>query len=209
MDRLEHIIHSALKSSFSYIEYESLFSEYAANGKTTGPNQSEEMINYTKLNHSRGKRVSKTLSLQDELIAELRKIEEPVTFLLITETWCGDAANSVPVIGKIADENERIQLRIVLRDENPELIDEFLTNGGRSIPKLIILDNEQNVIGTWGPRPKPAQDLFTDWKKSEDRPSFHEFHITLQKWYNEDRSYSIQSELKDLLKRINLHHVKK
>lgn len=195
MSDIKMIIKNALDNSMSYTEYENLFEEYATTGKTTGPNKSEDMVTYTKLNYARSKRIQKTLEINESLTSVFLTIDQPIKFLLITETWCGDAANSVPVIGRIASRYDKISLSLVLRDENLILMDRFLTNGGRSIPKLVILNNDLEVLETWGPRPARAQELYMNWKTDEHRSSFHDFHIRLQKWYNEDKSQSLQKEL--------------
>uniref|UniRef100_UPI00404A7B93 thioredoxin family protein n=1 Tax=Fulvivirga sp. TaxID=1931237 RepID=UPI00404A7B93 len=192
-------IQSALEKSFSYQDYSALITEYVANGKTTGTKQTQELIDYTKLNAKRSSRVEKTLLLQDETVTALQSVKVPQTWILITESWCGDAANSVAAIAKIAEMSPLVELRIVLRDEHPALIDQFLTNGGRSIPKLIALDDDSKVLFTWGPRPNAAQELFRAWKSSDPQPTSHEFHIQLQQWYNADKSIAIQQEIVELV----------
>lgn len=191
------IIREALDRSMSAEEYSNMLQSYAQEGKTSGE-QKEDMINYTKLNASRSRRITKTGVLRSDLEEQVRSLPKQ-TWLLITETWCGDAANSVPVIAKLAELNPEVNLRIVLRDENTELIDQFLTKGGRSIPKLVGLDEELNVLFDWGPRPQEAQDLYWGWRDSQDRIPYSEFHIILQKWYNDNKSEGIQEEILDKL----------
>ena len=196
---LKEIISNALNHSLSAQEYDLLLANYAAEGKTSGDTQSEDLIHYTKLNAQRSKRISKTTTLMSA-VADLVKSLKKQTWLLITETWCGDAANSVPVIAKLAALNPKIDLRIVMRDENTELIDQFLTKGGRSIPKLVVLDEELNVMGDWGPRPEALQKIYWDWRESEDKIPYSEFHLVIQKWYNENKSEAIQTEFMELMK---------
>ena len=196
---LKEIISNALDHSLSAQEYDLLLANYAAEGKTSGDTQSEDLIHYTKLNAQRSKRISKTTTLMSA-VADLVKSLKKQTWLLITETWCGDAANSVPVIAKLAALNPKIDLRIVMRDENTELIDQFLTKGGRSIPKLVVLDEELNVMGDWGPRPEALQKIYWDWRESEDKIPYSEFHLVIQKWYNENKSEAIQTEFMELMK---------
>ena len=95
--------------------------------------------------------------------------------------------------------NRGIETRYILRDENPELIDRFLTNGTRSIPKLIAIDrNSGGILGTWGPRPKAAQNLFAEQKSlGMDKPVIHE---NIQRWYLADRGRSLQLEIAELVK---------
>ena len=170
--------------------------------KLQGLSRKKYLINYTKLNAQRSKRVSKTSILKPELINLIEELPKQ-TWLLITETWCGDAASSVPVISKLATLNPQIDLRLVLRDENTELMDQFLTRGGRSIPKLISLDSDLNVQFTWGPRPEELQKIYWDWRESENKIPYSEFHLVIQRWYNENKSEAIQGELMQLIKAGN------
>lgn len=126
---LDEIIESSLQNSISYEEYSDLLQTYAREEKTTGPTRSEDLVHYTKLNAQRSKRITKTVQLNEQLVAGLSNISEKHTWLLITESWCGDAANSVPVIAKLAEINAAIDLKMVLRDENTALMDQFLTRG--------------------------------------------------------------------------------
>ncbi len=198
--KLKETIGSALEKSISYPQYSELLSAYAREGKTSGTH-SEDLVHYTKLNAQRSKRIGKTLQLKEDLVNLVKGLSKQ-TWLVITETWCGDAANSVPVIAAIADQNPLIDLRLVFRDEHPELIDQFLTKGGRSIPKLIALDDDLNVLFDWGPRPEELQKIYWDWREKEDRVPYKEFHLTIQKWYNENKSSSIQQELVDRIAAI-------
>ncbi len=196
---LEPILERALAQAVSPTSYENLLAEHAANGRTSGSDQTESLINYTKLNAHRSKRVSKTVQLNEELAAGVRDIHEKQTWILITETWCGDAASIVPIIMKVAELNPLIDLRIVFRDSNLELMDQFLTNGGRSIPKLIAVDSSNEVLFDWGPRPQDAQQLFYEWKDSEGEVSRDQFHVDLQQWYNTDKGRSLQRELLEVI----------
>lgn len=194
---LKQIIANSLNQSYSAEEYQTILTNYATEGKTSGE-QKEDLIYYTKLNAQRSKRIGKTSIVSGELAEKIEKLPKQI-WLLITETWCGDAANSVPLLAKIAELNPSIDLRIVLRDQNLELMDQFLTKGGRSIPKLIAMDEELNVLFDWGPRPKEAQELYWGWREREDREPYKEFQVTLQKWYNNNKSGAIQEELMDLV----------
>lgn len=203
-ETLSEIVESSLNQSMKVEDYFKMFENFAETGQSSGPDPSDALINYTKLNFQRSKRTAKTVELAPEVLDMMPKLQS-MTWLLITETWCGDAANSVPVIAKMADASENIDMRIVLRDENLDLMDEFLTNGGRSIPKLIMLDADLNVIDTWGPRPKAAQTLYDEWKQSEPRSSYEDFNIKIQKWYMADKGLSIQSELMEKFEKLLIH----
>lgn len=197
---LKAIISEAIKDSVSAEQYLVMHANYAEEGKTSGEHN-EDMVYYTKLNAQRSKRITKTAVLVPELVEKVRGLPKQ-TWLLITETWCGDAANSVPLLAKLADVNANVDLRVVFRDENLDLMDQFLTKGGRSIPKLIALDEELNVLFDWGPRPREAQDLYWSWREKEDREPYKEFQVVMQKWYNENKLQAIQQELGDSLSKI-------
>jgi len=149
------------------------------------------------LNRQRMQRLEKTVVLEPELVFSIRSLDVRWIWLNITEGWCGDAAQNIPIIEKIAAENPGIETRYILRDENPELMDQYLTNGARSIPKLIALDaNTLEVLGTWGPRPKHAQDYFYAMRgQGIEHGAIME---RLQRWYNEDHSRSTQAEFGEL-----------
>jgi hypothetical protein len=142
---MKKIIEKSLKTAISYSGYRSLVKNLLIKGKSTGTEQSEDLTNYSMLNDRRMKRLDKTIKISEETIQEFQKVKRPQTWLVLTEGWCGDAAQSLPILNKIASYTANIDLKIVLRDENLDLMDLFLTNGGRSIPKLIVLDKDNNV----------------------------------------------------------------
>lgn len=144
------------------------------------------------------KRIEKTTVLSEALKASLTRIKESFTWILISEAWCGDAAQIVPVIGKIAAQNSRIDLKIILRDEHLSIMDQYLTNGGRSIPKLICLDQDFQEVFVWGPRPKSIQQVVTD-TKSEGITDHSILVERLQNAYNLDHTTSIQQEINELI----------
>ena len=196
---MKKIIENSLEKAISYSEYRVLVKSLLDEGKSTGPNQSDDLLNYSLLNDKRMKRLDKTIKISEETIAKLKDIKEPQTWLVLTEGWCGDAAQNLPVINKIAEENSNIQLKVVLRDENLELMDEFLTNGGRSIPKLIALSKNNQVIDTWGPRPTIATKMVADYK-AEHGSLDANFKKDLQIWYNKNKGEDVQENLVSFLK---------
>lgn len=187
-----------IEKSKTYAEYIKLIDDLLLEGKTTGPNQSEAMFNYGKLNRQRMHRLEKTIVLNESLREKASKIERKQIWLIITEGWCGDAAQNIPIIEKIAAESDLIETRYVLRDENLTLMDAYLTNNARSIPKLIALDAETlEELGTWGPRPQAAMDYFYEMRESGlEKPLMME---NLQRWYNADKNQTIQDEFAWLL----------
>jgi hypothetical protein len=186
-----------INRSLSFTEYLDLIDRLLLEGKTTGPVQSDSMLGYARVNRARIQRLMNTIELEDKVSAFIRSLDIDWVWLIITEGWCGDAAQNIPVIEKIAAANSGIETRYILRDENPELMDRFLTNGSRSIPKLIAVERKSNnVLGTWGPRPELGQQLFNDQKTAGvDKPLILE---NLQRWYHQNRGRSIQAELADL-----------
>jgi hypothetical protein len=187
-----------LTNCYSYEAYKTFVSDIVSQGKTSGPEQREDLIHYTELNAKRMKRVEKTTVLTEEVKANLLKLSHPMTWLVMSEAWCGDAAQIVPVIGKIAAETEHLDLKIILRDEHLDIMDQYLTNGGRSIPKLICLDEQHREVFSWGPRPKTIQQVVID-TKSEGITDHGILVERIQNAYNQDRSTSIQQELSELM----------
>jgi hypothetical protein len=196
---MKTIIQKALKNSYNYNEYRELASKLILEGKVTGNTQSEDMLHYGQLNEARMNRLDKTTIITDDVAFILKNLNRNYIWLVIAESWCGDAAQIVPVIAKMATVSNHIDLKIVLRDENDDLMNLFLTNGTKSIPKLILLDAETlNVIANFGPRPSGAKQLVLDYKKTNG--VFDEAgKIELQKWYLQDKGISIQKEIVSLM----------
>ena len=203
---MKNIIEKSLQNTLTYQEYLDLVKNLLAEGKSTGSEQSEALTNYSMLNDRRMKRLNKTIKLTDETVQEIKKLTEPQTWLVISEGWCGDAAQNLPVVHKIAEANKNINLKIVLRDENLELMDLFLTNGGRAIPKLIALDKENNVLNTWGPRPTIATKMVADYKIKHGSLDA-EFKQDLQVWYNKNKGQSVQEDFMQLIQKSTLKEV--
>lgn len=196
---MNSIIEKSLKVSFSYQEYRDFVTDLAKEVKTTGHEQREDLIHYTQLNEARLHRLDKTTQVVDEVKAVLQKLSKEYTWLVISESWCGDAAQILPVINKMAEVSENIDLRIVLRDDNEDLTNLFLTNGTKSIPKLIIIDKATNeVVNDFGPRPKGAKQLILDYKATHGIVD-ETAKIELQKWYLQDKGVSTQKEIVELL----------
>ena len=199
---MKDIIESSLENSFTYTEYRAMVSDLLAQGKSTGENQTEDYLNYSKLGNARMKRLDKKFHLSEKTQELLQKSTKNTTWIVLTEGWCGDAAHALPVIHKIADLAESVDLKIVLRDENEELMNQFLTNGSKSIPKLVVLDTEtREVIDTWGPRPSIATKMVNDYKEAKGSLD-PEFKEELQVWYNKDKGENIENDMLKLLRVI-------
>ncbi len=160
---MKDLIEKSVRKAMSYSQYNLLFKQLVEDGSTTGE-QTLEKNNYTKLNFSRTKRLDKTAEISKAHIDIFKNISDKQTWLVISEPWCGDAAQTLPFLNKIAHLSKNIDLKILLRDENLELMDKFLTNGSRSIPVVIMLDENLNVFHTWGPRSQNATKLVKDYK---------------------------------------------
>ena len=195
---MKDIIRKSLEKGTTYQEYRKLVSDLLAEGKSTGTEQTEALLNYSLLNDKRMHRLDKTLKLSEEAITTASNLEEPVTWLVLTESWCGDAAQTLPMINKVANESDKIDLKIVLRDENEELMNEFLTNGNKSIPKLIALNQNHEVVNSWGPRPSIPTKMVEDYKKEHGQLDA-DFKKDLQVWYNKDKGKNTEEDLISLL----------
>ncbi|WP_297762496.1 thioredoxin family protein [uncultured Muriicola sp.] len=193
------IIHKAISKSMSYAQFRELVSKLAANNGTTGPEQTEDNKHYTVLNDKRMRRWDKTLKILEEVVKQLTDYQQKVYWLVITESWCGDSAPSLPVMNKIASYNDRIDLKIVLRNEHPKLMDAFLTNEKMAIPKLIVIDQETSeVLGTWGPLPTKATIMANEYRQKHGALS-PEFKEELQQWFNKDKGQNILNDFQKLL----------
>lgn len=188
------IIKDSLAKSVSYQGYRKTVSDLLLAGKSTGPNQSAELLNYSTLNDARMNRLDKKTKLTDSTIETLKNTKATQTWLFITESWCGDAAQIAPVIHKMSLENTNVALKVVLRDENEALINQFLTNGSKSIPKLVVLDQNNEVISSWGPRPSIATKMVNDYKEKHGGLDA-DFKKELQVWYNKNKGENIQEDV--------------
>jgi len=182
-----------------YDEYRRTIDAFLMVGKSTAKNESESLVEYSKLNVVRMKRLDHTVEVIPELKEYVQRISAPQTWLVITEGWCGDAAQIIPVLNKVAELNKNIQLKFLLRDENLELMDKYLTNGrSRSIPKIIVLDENNEELFNFGPRPKELQELFYQMKANAiDNNSIKE---EMHRWYAKDKTITTQYEIFKLLK---------
>ncbi|QCK14145.1 thioredoxin family protein [Mangrovivirga cuniculi] len=200
MEELKVINKQLIKSAMSFEEYFELSKKLVDENRTTGNNQSEGMIEYTRLNFSRMKKWIRTGDLDDSLKETITKLENPVTWLILVEPWCGDVAQNLPFIKKAAELNSNIELKIILRDENLEVMDEYLTNGGRAIPKMIALNNDLNELATWGPRPKSVQKMLEKGKASGDF-DYQAFAISAHTWYAQNKGKELSEELNAFVKK--------
>ena len=198
---MKNLIQNSLHKAYTYGEYRSLVKLLISSGKSTKKDENEALFEYSKLNDKRMDRLDKTLKVTNDTLLSVQQLKRPVTLLVISEGWCGDAAQIVPIVSKIADSSEYITMKIVLRDEHEELMNQFLTNGSKSIPKVILVDSDYNVINSWGPRPSIATKMVLNYKKQHGGLDA-DFKRNLQVWYNKDRGINTQEEIVRLLQKV-------
>ena len=193
------IIKKSIERSISYQDYRDLVNQLAKANSNTGLEKTEDLANYTKLNDKRMKRWDKTIKVSEATQQRISNFNLNTSWLVIAESWCGDGAHVIPVLNKIAELNTNINLRLLLRDENPELMDAFLTNGNKAIPKVIIVDNETgNVLNTYGPRPSEAANYVKRFKAKYGMLT-PEFKEDLQHWYNKDKGQNVIDDITEIL----------
>lgn len=191
-----------LATAYSYDTYRQLIDEVVAKGQTTGPQQSPELTEYTTLNVQRMHRLDKTTRLLPELAAAAAGLTGHYIGLIITEGWCGDAAQTVPVLEAVAQASAgHLRTAYLLRDDNLDVADKYLTNGSRSIPKLVVLRADTlTEVAHWGPRPAEAQALIL--KLKAEGMAHDDYIRELHTWYAHDRTQATQHELLALLRAI-------
>ena len=189
-----------LAGGFSYPEFVKFIEQLIQENRTTGANQSEEYLAYTRMSLQRMVRWNKTSKVSAPLEQLMRTVNRPQVWLLITEAWCGDGAQSIPHLAKLAALNSLISLKIVLRDEHPELMDAYLTNGNRSIPKLIAITTDlQQELFTWGPKPQYLLDRHAAFKQNPEGLSYLEFKEQIHLWYAKNKQKDLEAEIYPLI----------
>jgi len=186
---------------YSYPDYMDLMAQFVKLEITSGLILNAKLIETTKLNFSRMKRLNKTIPLPSNY-DEIIKNSEQQEWIVISEAWCGDSAQNLPGIAKFAENSKgKIKLRIAFRDNNPALIENYLTNGNKAIPKLIARNSEGNDLFTWGPRPQKAIDIVEKWKANQQETTKEQMLINLYNWYNQDSCSNLFEELELLIKK--------
>ncbi len=193
---------SLLADALTYEAYMALSHELFDQQRTTSDDahyNTAQILGFTKLNFARIRRLEKTVELTHDVKEALALIREPWVWLVLTESWCGDAAQIVPVLHKIAGHSSRIEMRMLLRDKNLPVIDAHLTNGGRSIPKLICLrKSDLHELGDWGPRPAALEQERAGWIAQQlPMPDILEH---LHAWYANDHTAHTQMELAEKIR---------
>lgn len=188
------------EKNYTYQEYRFKINEFVNANSCSGDDQSSDRIDFTRLNNYRMDRIEKQYKINDEFLLYLEDLNCQMNWVLIAESWCGDAAQTLPVIAKIADMTPNITLQIIFRDDNPEIMNEYLTNGGKAIPKLICFNKTTgDEVGAWGPRPSRIKTIVNDYKINHPESSHEEFLIKLHLWYGRDRGESVQKDFVKLI----------
>ncbi len=170
-----------IKAGLTAEQYHEVLTAQASADDQGLSEEDAEKLNFTQLNLHRSNRIGRTYKVDRELAELIKKISGKQTWMLLTEPWCGDSAQCLPYIAAMAALNTNIDLRLILRDENLDIMDDFLTNGSRSIPRLVIFDESGNELVQWGPRPAEAQAVFAEAKaaglpKAEILEKLHLFY---------------------------------
>lgn len=190
--------------AFSYEEFTSLIEKLLAENKTTGENHSADYLHYTTMNLRRMNRIYKQMEVRQDLVKEMKSLQGQYTWLVLVEAWCGDVGQNLGAIARLAELSPGIELKMILRDENLDLMDQHLSYGGRGVPKLLVIDRQTNeVVDTWGPRPAPAQQMVLDYKVLAEKPPYSEMAEKVQKWYARDKTKVFQEEFLALVRGLN------
>ncbi|MXV38490.1 thioredoxin family protein [Flavobacteriaceae bacterium Ap0902] len=168
--------------------------QYMSDMKTVIDTESAgDLTKFYGINYQRMRRLEKKIALSPEETLEIKNIKKPLNLLIITEGWCGDAAQIIPVIKKMVDASDDLSFKLIYRDLNLDLMNQYLTNGAQSIPIVLGMNMQGESRFRWGPRPIFGMDLLKQYK--DGTLSKDDFAISLQKTYNKDKGQSIIHEL--------------
>jgi hypothetical protein len=202
--QIDSITTDLLKSAATFPAYRASLETLMQENKTTGADQSANLLEYARLNLQRMRRIDKTVQVLPEIREQLSFIQQTMTWLYITEGWCGDAAQILGVIEAMAKTMPNVQTRVILRDEHPEVMEHFLTNGSKAIPIVVIMNAiTGHVMGHWGPRPQVIQEQVNRWK-AEEIPK-EAMIERIHQWYAQDKTHNIQLDFGNALLRILNH----
>lgn len=192
------ITQDIIDSAYTYQQFRKDLNKLLEQDKTTGDDHSEALVEYTRINAHRMDRLDKKPDLQEDLKEALDEIDRDQVWLAIVEGWCGDVAQNLPTINKMAEYSDKIDLQLILRDEYPEVMDQYTTNGARSIPKVVALDKETlEELWVWGARPAECQELMLELKQQE--LEYSKIAEKIHHWYAKDKTQSLQNEFRQLV----------
>ncbi len=148
---------------------------------------------YRRLNVQRMQRVLKTFQPSHDTLETMQRITAPQLWMVITEDWCGDSSQSLPAIAAIAAASPNVTLSIIDRDDNLDIMDRYLTNGSRGIPKIVVFDQAGRECWTWGPRPEAAQLLFAEQRAAGVEKE--SIYAAVHAWYAKDGGRAVEAEI--------------
>ena len=190
---------SLISETISWQQYLALAQQYVNTNDKPEKYRDEKMLRYTYENVERIQRVLEQMKVETKLYNTLNTLGVKWTWVVLTEPWCGDAAQVVPALYTLSTCSENIDFRILLSDSHSDILDQFLTKGSRSIPKLICINELQEVIGTWGPRPAILQQLVLA-QKDDTTKTFGDKVRSIHQWYEQDKTNTLQEEFVQLVK---------
>lgn len=195
------VLQTAYSLGLSPDEYNEHFSQRVVSAADPTELAQDSYLQYVPLNKQRSARIEKTYTPSDDIRATVQTITSSQTWLIITEDWCGDSSQIVPYILGIASLSPHITVRFLLRDTFPDIMNMYLTNGTKSIPKIIAFDTQtEEELWTWGPRPMQAAQDFLQ-RKADGMPK-SENQVLLHTWYARDKGKSIEKELGDCIRNV-------
>lgn len=192
---VQHVTETSLTPS----AYQEVVEQRAAIDPTGLEGMEAERAEFAKLNLHRIGRIRRTWHPSEELASLHARIDVPQFWMALTEPWCGDSAHSLPCLEILADSSPNITIRYVLRDDNPGIMDKYLTGGKRSIPLLVAFDTGGDQLFRWGPRPAEAQDVFDEATADGlERPAkLEKLHL----FYGRSRGRALDGEMVAVLTR--------
>lgn len=187
-------------NGLTYDAYQAALVEHAEQPLAGLDRKARRYVFYARYNQERSERVEQAYAISARLREAVEKIDAPQLWMVLTEDWCGDSAYALPIIVEAAALNPLIDLRILLRDDNLDIMDQYLTGTSRSIPKLVVFSEEGEELFQWGPRPREAQEL-RERLKSEGL-SGAEISKKLIEWYDDGGWRQVDVELTDVLEGV-------
>ena len=139
-------------------------------------------------------------SVPPDLVQQAMELGQNYHLLALSEDWCGDAVNLLPVVARFAEAVPNVQLRVLGRDANPDLMDAHLTGTSRSIPVVIIYDQDFNEIGWWGPRPTELQKWVKEVGLTMEKD---ERYRHIRAWYARDKGRTTVQEIVGLMEGVS------
>ncbi|MFQ5549765.1 MAG: thioredoxin family protein [Gemmatimonadales bacterium] len=156
----------------------------------------EQFVKESRKNCALWEGVYRTARVPDWAYDMACKYGPGIKLLVLAEDWCGDASNTVPILARMGHEALCLDMKVIRRDEHPEVMDRFLTNGARAIPIVIVLDDNFNLRGHWGPRPSELQ----AWvQENKDKMPADERYKHVRRWYARDHGETTLREVLALL----------